>query len=71
MLNTSNLFSWSKSVLMRLRDDESGATMLEYAVMVALISAAAVVLVGSLGTEVTESFQLVCDTMNGGVACAN
>lgn len=36
--------------------DERGATMIEYAIIIGLISIAAVVLIGLIGTDVTTAF---------------
>jgi pilus assembly protein Flp/PilA len=40
----------------RFLRDESGATMVEYGVMVALIAAVAIVAVGVLGGQVRDTF---------------
>jgi pilus assembly protein Flp/PilA len=69
MLNTlvSTLVGWLQSRV-SLRD-ETGATAVEYGIMVALIAAVIVVIVAALGTEVRDAFQTVCTAINGGVAC--
>ncbi|GFO64457.1 Flp family type IVb pilin [Geomonas paludis] len=41
--------------------DQKGATMVEYGLMVALIAAVSVVVVGALGGEVNDAFQKVVD----------
>ena len=46
--------------------DEDGATMVEYALMVALIGAAMVTVVTSLGSSVSGLFSTVSTTLNGG-----
>lgn len=40
----------------RFMKDESGATMVEYGVMVALIAAVSVAIIGTLGGKVTTAF---------------
>ncbi len=45
--------------------DESGATMVEYALMVALIGAALVVTVTSLGTAIGGKFSSVSSSITG------
>jgi pilus assembly protein Flp/PilA len=40
-------------------DDESGATMVEYGIMVALIAAISIVVITTLGTRVQSAFQAV------------
>jgi pilus assembly protein Flp/PilA len=39
--------------------DESGATMVEYAILVALISVAAIVIIFALGQQIRETFNQV------------
>lgn len=39
--------------------DDSGATMVEYGIMVALIAAVCIVLIGTLGKRVSNSFSTV------------
>lgn len=43
----------------RFFGEESGATMVEYGVMVALIAAVCVVIVGTLGQQVNNAFNTV------------
>ncbi len=50
-----NIFSQNKSQL----DKEKGATMVEYAIMVALIAVVSVAIVRSLGTTVSTQFNSV------------
>ena len=45
------------------RNDETGATAVEYGVMVALIAAVIVGVVTTLGTEVKGAFQKVVDAI--------
>lgn len=45
-----------QQLLRRFAREESGATMVEYGVMVALVAAVAVVAVGVLGTKVSSTF---------------
>ena len=47
-----------KHMLAMLRDDE-GATMVEYGIMVALIAAVCIVLVTTLGKNVSNAFSSV------------
>ena len=51
--------------------DESGASAVEYGLLVAGIAAVIVVIVFSLGGIVKASFQKVCTAMNNGVGCAS
>ena len=46
-------------MLMSLLRDDSGATMVEYGIMVALIAAVCIVLVMTLGQSVSNSFNSV------------
>ena len=47
------------------RDDERGATAVEYGLLVALIAAVIVGIVLTLGTEVAEGFQTVVTNLQG------
>jgi pilus assembly protein Flp/PilA len=47
------------SALHRLFRDEDGATMVEYAIMVALIAAVSIIIVGTLGQNVSKTFDNV------------
>jgi len=49
----------------RLMIGEEGATMVEYALMVALIGAALVTIVTALGTAIGSNFTSVSNTVSG------
>ena len=49
----------------RLVREEEGATMVEYALMVALIGAALVGVVTTLGTSISSKFTSVSGSING------
>jgi pilus assembly protein Flp/PilA len=49
--------------LVRFLKDESGATMVEYAVLVALITVAVVAVVFLLGTQLQTTFQSITDCL--------
>jgi pilus assembly protein Flp/PilA len=51
-----------KSLMSLLRDDQ-GATMVEYGIMVALIAAVCIVLVMTLGQNVSNSFNSVNNSL--------
>lgn len=53
----------------RFLRDESGATMVEYAVLVALISVAAIVTIVLVGTEVNKAFEKVQKCMLTPTTC--
>lgn len=53
------------SVIWKFLNDESGATMVEYAVLVALISIAAIITIAAVGVKVDEAFQKVEDELTG------
>lgn len=44
-------------------NDESGATAVEYGIMVALIAAVIIVAVGNVGTKVNDAFETVDTAM--------
>jgi pilus assembly protein Flp/PilA len=50
----------------RLRRDETGATAVEYGVMVALIIVAVIVTVGLIGTRLNAAFTTVLNALPGG-----
>ncbi len=54
----------TKDISIKLWKDESGASLLEYAVLVGLITAAAVTTIGELGTWVKDQFQHVLDIVS-------
>ena len=52
-------------LLKRLAGEQDGATMVEYALMVALIGAALVTVVTALGTAISGKFTSVSTTIGG------
>jgi pilus assembly protein Flp/PilA len=46
-------------VLMRLLDDKTGATAIEYGLIAALIAVAAVAVMGTVGTDLSSTFNTV------------
>jgi pilus assembly protein Flp/PilA len=59
------MFTWLDGVLAWLssKHDERGATMVEYGIMVALIAAICVVVVTTLGQQVSTAFDTVSGAM--------
>lgn len=58
-----------KDLIQKFLKDESGATMVEYAILVALISVAAIVIIVAVGQQVNEAFTRVSNELTaGGVA---
>lgn len=58
-----------KDLIQKFLKDESGATMVEYAILVALISVAAIVIIVAVGQQVNEAFTRVSTELTaGGVA---
>ena len=53
------------NVMRRFRREESGATMVEYGIMVALIAAVSIVIITTLGTRVRAAFQTVVTSLGG------
>lgn len=51
------------SIIKRFIKEESGATMVEYAILVALIAVAVIVIVGTLGQRINDTFQAVVDQL--------
>lgn len=59
-----------KTVLNRLRADESGAAMVEYALLVALIALVAIVGVTATGTSINAQFtKISCKIATPSAAC--
>ncbi len=54
-----------KSFLIRLFRDDSGQTMTEYALILAVIAVVVVGVMTLMGTEVSNIFQGVTDTLSG------
>lgn len=54
-----------RSFFSKLIEDESGATMVEYALMVALIGAALITVVGTLATAISGKFTSVATSVTG------
>lgn len=54
-----------RNFLNRLMTEEEGATMVEYALMVALIAAAAITVIGTLSTAINGRFTFVADKVSG------
>jgi pilus assembly protein Flp/PilA len=58
-----------KNLMVKFFKDESGATMVEYAILVALISIAAIVIIYFLGREIRNTFQQVLDCISNPTSC--
>lgn len=59
-------------LLNEVRKDEEGATMVEYAILVGLISVVAIVVITAVGSNVKGIFSTACgslSTAGGGTAC--
>ncbi|OJW18912.1 MAG: hypothetical protein BGO49_17845 [Planctomycetales bacterium 71-10] len=54
-----------RNFLNRLMTEEEGATMVEYALMVALIAAAAITVIGTLSTAINTQFTTVAGKVSG------
>lgn len=50
--------------------DESGATAIEYGLIAALVSVAAIAALGALGDSLTSIFTTVCDSLGDAVTGA-
>lgn len=54
-----------KNLMKRFIEEESGATMVEYAIMVAVVSIAALVVLGLMADQIINAFQAVVDAIAG------
>jgi pilus assembly protein Flp/PilA len=57
-----------KKLMLSFFRDESGATMVEYAILVALISVAAIVIIFALGQQIRETFNQVVQCITDPIA---
>jgi pilus assembly protein Flp/PilA len=57
-----------KNLMGKFFKDESGATMVEYAILVALISIAAIAIIFILGGEIRNTFNKVVQCIQGNTA---
>ncbi len=55
-----------KTLFSRFVRDESGATAIEYGLIAAGIAVAIITVVGTVGTNLTSTFQTVADKLGGG-----
>lgn len=58
-----------KNMINKFFKDESGATMVEYAILVALISVAAIVIIFYLGGQIRETFNQVLQCIVAPSSC--
>ena len=57
----NKLFNLAKS----FRDDEEGAAMVEYSILIGIIAAAAILVIIAIGLWVTGQFTGLCSNLNG------
>jgi pilus assembly protein Flp/PilA len=60
-----HLYVSLKNAAARLRDEETGATAVEYGLMVSLIAVIIAVTVGALGVQLDKTFDSVLTTIGG------
>ncbi len=70
MLSFSKGFGQMIKVIRKLMNDESGATAIEYGLIAALVSVAAVVALQNLGTSLSTMFGTVSTTLDAAVTPA-
>ncbi len=58
-----------KKLHQKLIKTQTGATMVEYALIVALIALAVIVTVTAVGLQLDTKFQAICTALNDGAAC--
>jgi pilus assembly protein Flp/PilA len=58
-----NLYVSLQHLLREKSEDETGATAVEYGMMVALIAAVIIGLVTTLGTDINKAFQSITDAL--------
>jgi pilus assembly protein Flp/PilA len=57
------LISLIQSRLAAAREEDGGATMVEYGILIALISVVSIALIATIGTEIQDAFQSVVDEL--------
>lgn len=57
-----------KNLLKRFKNDESGATAIEYGLIAALIGTAIIVAVGAVGTNLNQTFERIRDSIGPAAA---
>lgn len=60
-----------KKLVQKFMNDESGATMVEYAILVALISIAAIIIIAAVGQQVNTAFTEVRDCLQTPASCGS
>lgn len=53
-----------QELLTKLRSDEKGATVIEYALIAALVAVVAIVAIGAIGQNVNKTFSNVASAIN-------
>jgi len=51
-------------LLARLRKNEKGATMIEYSILIGIITVAAITLIGTMGTYVVDQWTLLTQAVS-------
>ena len=59
------------NMIVRFLKDESGATAIEYGLIAALVSVAAIAGFSALGTSLSSMFSVVSSSIDGAVQAAN
>ncbi|RUU15492.1 Flp family type IVb pilin [Mesorhizobium sp. M7A.T.Ca.TU.009.01.3.2] len=54
-----------RKMLAQFRDDDSGAAMVEYSILIGIIAAASIVTVIAIGAWVNGSFSNLCNSLQG------
>jgi pilus assembly protein Flp/PilA len=62
-LRSNKIENNSIGIICRLIDDRSGVTAIEYGLIAALIAIAAIVMMGTVGTDLTSTFSNVAASL--------
>ncbi|TIL42966.1 Flp family type IVb pilin [Mesorhizobium sp.] len=49
----------------QFRDDENGAAMVEYSILIGIIATASILVIIGIGLWVSDSFTTLCDNLQG------
>jgi pilus assembly protein Flp/PilA len=55
-----------KNILKKFRDDEDGAAMVEYSILIGLITAATITFIVGVGWYVTDAWSTLCTALGTG-----
>jgi pilus assembly protein Flp/PilA len=58
-----------KTLMKKFFTDESGASLVEYGLLVGLIAVVCIVVIAVLGQKIDDTFQMIVDCLNDPASC--